>query len=120
MSKSTAEKFAESLSEPLQVLNSLTQEPDVNQLFDQFLKIFSQTVNNHASLKLASRKEKRIKSKPWLTQDILKSINKKNQLFQNFLKTKDNEKIHAEYKSYRNLLNQTIDKAKSNYYNKVL
>ena len=46
----------------------------VNSQFETFVDIFQTVVNNHAPLCNASRKQKRMRRKPWLTPGIYKSI----------------------------------------------
>ena len=53
----------------------------VNDQFETFLSIFRKVVDKHAPLKKASRKEKRLHAKPWLTRGLLKSKQHKNILF---------------------------------------
>ena len=57
-----------------------------------------------------------MKMKPWLTQGLIRSIQRKNNLFARFHKNRD-EQLFKEYKKYRNILNRTIERAKRNYYN---
>ena len=49
--------------------------PDV--VFDQFLNGFSMILNYHVSLGHQTRKEIRLKTKPWINIGILKYIKKK-------------------------------------------
>ena len=46
-------------------------------------------INKHATCKTLSKKEIKLKFKPWITSSILKSIKKKNVLYRKFIKTKD-------------------------------
>ena len=52
-------------------------ENNFNHVFDQFL---TSTIDLHAPLKLASRKQQRILSRPWLTRGILTSIQNKQKV----------------------------------------
>ena len=36
----------------------------INENFEKFVSVFTETINNHAPMRRASRKEKKIKSKP--------------------------------------------------------
>ena len=56
-------------------------------MFELFTKIFNKAVDKYASLRQASRKEKRLKSKPWVNSGLLKSIKTKKHLFSKFVKT---------------------------------
>jgi len=82
-----------------------------------FFSIFQKIVDKHAPPKNASRKEKRLLTKSWLTRGLLKSIKHKNFLFANIHKTGNNSINYInDYKKYRNLLNRTLKAAKENHY----
>jgi len=56
-------------------LNNVNPEAgDVNTLSDKFVKVFNDTLDEHAPYRYASRKEQRSFKKTWLTKDILTSI----------------------------------------------
>ena len=90
-----------------------------NDQFEEFVKLFTDTVNFHAPRRRATRKEKKLKSKPWLTQGLLKSIKLKNKMYKQFLMHPSNYQFDK-YKKYRNVLNRAIEGAKRNYYNKIV
>ena len=50
-----------------------------------FIDIFTNTVNFHAPYRCTTRKEKKLKEKPWLTKSLLKSIKQKTKCIKNFL-----------------------------------
>ena len=87
----------------------------MDQQFDKFVNDFTKIVNTHAPLKRATRREKRLISKPWLTKGLLKSIKSKNKIFSRLHKTYDRH-LEAEFNTYRNTLNRAIKCAKQNYY----
>ena len=87
----------------------------VHEQFSQFISTFLEVIDAHVPLRKATRKEKRLKLKPWITRGILKSISIKNKLFR--LAHKENDRSNLiKYKTYRNALNRTIKEAKKNYY----
>jgi len=57
-------------------LNDNEYDPEV--VINKFLKECSDIVNSHAPLRTLTRKESKLKTKPWITKSILKSIHKKN------------------------------------------
>ena len=62
-----------------------------------------------------------LKSKPWITLGLQKSISVKNKLLTNFINKKDpilKEEFHTNYKKYRNLLSTLMKKSKHAYYDK--
>ena len=85
----------------------------------KFLQIIIDATNKHAPLKKLSRKEMKLKSKPWITKGLLKSISTKNKLFQQCYK-QNNPFLVAEYKSYLNTLTKIKEIAKRNYYQNEL
>ena len=89
----------------------------VDESFENFLNIFADIVNTHAPLRKCTRKEKKLKVKPWLNKTLLKSIKKKNNMFKDLHKNFNQQSFHK-YKAYRNALNRTIQGAKQMYYNK--
>ena len=50
-------------------------------VFEEFYHIIKTITNAHAPLKLLSRKQKRLNSKPWITKGILISIKCKKKLY---------------------------------------
>jgi len=54
---------------------------NANELFNNFVVIFQEVINNFAPMRKATRKEKKLRLKPWLTKGILQSIKTKNKLF---------------------------------------
>ena len=62
---------------------------------------------------------KRVKSKPWITLGLQKSISVKKKLLTNFINKKDpklKEECHSNYKKYRNFLSTFVKKCKQAYY----
>ena len=60
-------------------LPSITNK-NFNEIFNMFVDQIWQVVNKHAPLKKISRKHKRLQKKPWLTTELLSSINMKRKL----------------------------------------
>lgn len=61
---------------------------DPSLMFDSFYGRLTEIIDKHIPLKQPSKQESRIKSKPYITPAIRKSIKIKNVLFRKFLKTK--------------------------------
>ena len=53
--------------------------------------------------------------KPWLTKSLLRSINKKNKLYKQYLRHRSNEKL-LKYKTYKNKLSNLLRVAKRLYF----
>ena len=65
----------------------------------------------------------KVKSKPWITLGLQKSISVKNKLFVNFINKKDpilNEEFHTNYKKDRNLPSTLIKRSKQAYLKDIL
>ena len=61
---------------------------DVNELYERFVEAFTNLVDQFAPLRTATRKEKKLGLKPWITSDLLKSIRIKNKMFDRLHKNK--------------------------------
>ena len=55
----------------------VSDSENVNELFDTLVDKFAKVVNKYAPLKKASRRESKLKSKPWLFPGLLKCIKRK-------------------------------------------
>ena len=84
---------------------------NVNDQFGKCLAIFCKCVDNSAPIRKASRKENKLHGKPWISRGLLKSIKKKNKLFTNLHKNR-NEESFIHYKLYRNTLHRAIKPSK--------
>ena len=62
-----------------------------------------------------SKREVTIKTKPWLTKGILKSIKIRTTDYKKFMNTKKH-KWYDEYRIYRDKINQLLCKSKNNHY----
>ena len=81
--------------------------------------LFQNTVNKFAPLKKASRREKKLSKKPWLSRELLNLIKQKNKLFKQLHKKFDKD-IFENYKKQRNSFNQKIMSAKEKYYKDLI
>ena len=102
------DKYLEDLKE-LEDLH-LEKHNNVNQMFN----IYHDIINKHAPYKTLSKKETKLKFKPWITKSILQSIKKKNVLYRKFIKIKD-KFWYNRYKCYRDTINLLITKSKRSY-----
>lgn len=83
-----------------------------------FVNILNHEIENCTSkIKINSKNKKR---KDWITQGLVKSINKKNELKKELTKNPDNSELEQKYKSYRNKLNNLIKITKSSFYKKQI
>ena len=94
-------------------------ENDFNNKFEKFYSIIKLTIEKHAPLKKLSRKQQRLKNKPWITKSLLISIKKKQKLHKtHYIFGLPSEKEY--YKLYSNTLTRVKNLAKRLYYhNKI-
>ena len=70
-------------------------------------------------LRKASHNEYKRRFKPWITNNILKSINTKNTIFKRYIKCKDKQskgQLNNEYKTLKNEIIALTRKSKKDYY----
>ena len=118
MKNFSLESFCLDLSNKLENF-AIDESCSLHNSVENFIELFSDVVNSHAPRRVASKKEMKLKQKPWMTKGLLKSIKLKNKMYKQFLKKQDLIQ-YSEYKKYRNILNHVIDYAKQNYYKSTL
>ena len=108
------------------MINSLTQtfscpNLDINSKFEILGDELEKVLDKNVPVQKLSRKETRLKLRPWISTGILNSIKKRNKRYKILCKTKfqDNE-LKIQYKKYRNILTHTKEKAKRNYFHRKL
>jgi hypothetical protein len=65
-------------------------------MFDSFYSEISSIIDKNIPIKVLSRKERKVQSKPWVTPGIRKSIHIKN-MYKKYLKTKS-QKFYSRFK----------------------
>ena len=94
---------------------TLSQNNDVNAMFDSFYSKISQVIDKHVPLKKLTKNEIKFNSKPWITPGLEVSIRKKNRLFKKYCLNK-NSYSALKYQKYRNKLNKLLALSKKSYY----
>ena len=80
---------------------------------------FNSILDKHAPLQKLTKKELKLKEKPWITRGILKSIQVRDSTYKKLIKAKDdgNKKyLEQKLKTYRNKLTVLIRESKKRYY----
>ena len=89
--------------------------------FETFFQLFNKTLDRHAPIKKSTKKEEKIKSKPWITKGIKKSISIRDKLYKEMIKEKNVlTKVlkHEFFKKYRNQIINLLRVSKQTHYNK--
>ena len=90
-------------------------DSDINSKFDRFLKDLNTLTNKHAPIKKLSRKEKKLKDKPWMNKRILKMMRIRDRISQK-LKKQQNPDILNLYKKFRNHVSNELKESKARYF----
>ena len=113
-----AELFLEELSKSLHLLEKTNLPINTNEIdiyMDKFIDIFQLILDKHAPLRKRSRKELKLKTKPWITKGLLKSTHRKNCMYKKCINSKSTAKCD-EYKMNRNKLTHLKNSAKKKLY----
>ena len=105
------ENFVEDINSKLQSLEA----PN----FEKLTNVLTDIVNKHFPKNKLSRKQFNFAKKPWITQEILKSIKKQNKLFAKYKKTRSDADLKT-YKSFRNKLTHQKETAKAMFFQKEI
>lgn len=76
-------------------------------MFHSFYSEVSSIIDRHIPVKQLSRSELKLKSKPWITAGLHKSIKIKKNIYKKIIKTKSIY-YHSKFKVYRNKLNHLL------------
>ena len=102
--------------------NFATENSDVDLGFQTFFRLFNKALDRHAPIKKSTRKEEKIKSKPWITNGIKTSISIRDKLYKEMIKEKNVlTKVlkHESLKKYRNQIINLLRVNKQTHHNKV-
>ena len=89
---------------------------NVNDSFKDFYTKLEASVDRHAPLKKLTPREIKIRSKPWLSTEILKMIKIRNKIFARKKRQPKNVNCKHLYNLFRNRVNKDIKKSKKKYY----
>ena len=96
----------------------LSHHDDINQNFNSFHSCISSVIDKHAPIRQLSKKEVKLRTKPWITSGLRKSITTKNRLYHAYLRNRSSDFQHSKYKAYRNKLKHILSASKKLYYSK--
>ena len=92
---------------------------DPNTAMENFLQTFNKLLDKHTPLKKLSQKQFKQKYKPWISNEILDKIKKKNNLIKKIVKCKNpeqKESLTSEFKSLKNEVTDLTRSSKKTYY----
>ena len=116
--------FLDALKE-INIPEKLNQNPFANpdknyELFTDILSDAKQRILPRKKVKFNKRKHKK---SPWITRDIIHSINEKDKLYRKLLKTPQGSQefnnIKTNFKTYKSIIRRSIMHAKKEYYRKT-
>ena len=88
---------------------------DINSKFNRFLSNLDKLVKTHAPLKKLTKKEVKLRNKPWINGKIQKMIRIKDKLLKKFKKSND-QPTRDLFKKFRNRIAIALKDSKANYY----
>ena len=97
---------------------NLNADPNIN--YNILEKEIINSMETHMQKKTVKFNRRKHKRDPWITFGILRSVNKKNQLYRTLKQTKMNLEIYEtrkqRFNQYKNTLRKTIKEAKKKYF----
>ena len=110
-------KFStEAFREDIAIQNWENNLVDVNDQFNDFYWRLDKCVDRHAPMKKLSNKDLKLKSKPWITSEIIRLIKQRDKLFARKKRQPNNENVSKIYKLFRNRVTRELKKSKKKYY----
>ena len=95
--------------------NKELNDYNFNRRFRDFIEIVKSKIDKHAPLKKLTRKQRKLKCKPWITRGILTSIKRKQKLYISHFIKGDTDRQNV-YKKYANKLTKIKFISKQMYY----
>ena len=109
------EKYLQDLEE-IKNLDLMKYE-NVNNMYNAFHNKYIEIIDKNAPYKTLSKKESKLKLKPWITKGILQSIKTRGNYRKKYIRKQDSF-WYERYQYYRNKINMLIKKSKKNYLRK--
>ena len=88
---------------------------DMNTKFDRFLGELNSLSHKHAPVKKRSRKESKLKEKPWINSKIQKMMRIRDKILLKLKKKPTDDNLNL-YKKFRNRVSNVIKESKSRYF----
>ena len=107
--------FDRDLHEPLDSLPMQYSEWNVNEKFDFIVRYMKSLADTHMPVRKYTRREYKLKLKPWITHGIISSVKHRDYLFRVY-KRSNLFTDFENYKQFQNRLTHVKDLAKRKYY----
>ena len=89
------------------------EREDPNYSFNLYENTLNSLIDKYIPLRKITQKELKQQYKPWITNDMLRSINAREKLYKKFIKAKDEKAKKDYHKMYRELRNQILTKCRN-------
>ena len=92
---------------------------DVNHTTDRFFTKMDELMDKHLPLRKLTKKELKKRHKPWITDEILEMINRKDIIFKKYIKSKmetRKQELHNEYKQLKNSITELTRRKEKEHY----
>ena len=90
----------------------------VNEMLNAFHKKLLEIIDKNVPFRTLSKREKKLREKPWITKGTLQSIRSKNNLYNGYI-TKQDQFWYHRYNFYRSKVNMLIRKSKKKLFKKL-
>ena len=101
--------------------NNLNSDPNIN--YNKLIEILQNLKNKTMPRKYIKFKKRKHKKQPWITTGIIKSINKKDEMYKRLIKmstdTTAYEELKINFKTYQRIIRRSIREAKRTYYHNI-
>ena len=99
--------------------SNILESDDANESYNLFSDKLTSSLDTHIPLQKKKHNYKRIPVHPWITKSLLRSINRKNNLYYKYISKRD-ETSKNKYTSYKNILTTLLRVSKREYYSSQL
>ena len=92
---------------------------NVTEYTEQFTSIITKLIDKHAPIRKMNKQEKKRVEKPWITNDIIRKIKKKDKYYKKYVKENNPDKkelLNTYIKTMKNEITQMIRRSKNTHY----
>ena len=120
-SKENVENLIMDLESKVEIMTGNRTSPD----FQAFFDMFSSAIDTHCKLEKPKTTKRNPVNNPWITDGIIEAISVKDELYDDWIKSKNlkefspqgNSKLHLKFKKYRKCLKHIIKRQKNKFLN---